>query len=205
MRYAAGVTAPAWFNRALAAFDAIDMGDPKRVKTDRGDEPFAAVYHRTLAAWVERLAVEPGLALRTAARCQHLGRYRLPRERFPEGLAGYKKSRTFAALEQEATATAILTEAGLEEPDVARVGNLLMKRGLNSVTEVALFEAAICLTFLELELDAFAAKHDEPKTVLGPREDLGKDAPAGRDAALTFSERLTPAIRQLVSRAIQTN
>ena len=42
-----------------------------------------------MEAWVARVAAEPTLLLRLAARCQHLERWSVPRASFPEGKPGY--------------------------------------------------------------------------------------------------------------------
>lgn len=203
--YGVGVSDPPPFDRVLEAFSTIDAADPKRIETVEGEAPFEAVYHRTLARWVERLAPDAGPALRIASRCQHLGRHRMPREDFPEGVAGYKRWRTLAALEQESTAKKLLRDAGFEEEVVDRVGDLLMKRGLKRDPEVGLFEDAICLTFLELELPAFAEKHPPEKVISVLQKTWGKMTPVGHAAALALSAQLPEGLRSLVERAVRAD
>lgn len=187
------------FLGAARRFDAIHAEDPRR--TDEG-EPFAVAYHRALARWVDALSPDASGALRLAARCQHLRRGAVPRENFPMDTAGYKRWRSTLALRHASDAGAILAEAGYDEATIERVTDFLLKRGLKKDAEVATFEDAICLTFLEIELASFAAKHPEDKLVDILRKTWAKMTPRGHEEALRLAAALPPALRTVVVRAV---
>jgi hypothetical protein len=159
-------------------------------------------YHQRLAAWVLRLAPDASEALRLAAACQHIGRWELPRAAFPEGLAGYKRWRSELARRHATEAEEILRAVGYDESVVGRVRALLMKKGLKADPEVQLFEDAICLTFLENELEEFAAKHDEPKLASILAKTWAKMSPAGHRLALDLCAGLPEGVRAVVLRAV---
>jgi hypothetical protein len=87
----------------------------------------------------------------------------MPRTDFPEGVLGYKRWRAAAAQRHAAAAEAVLRGVGFEEATVERVRELLTKKGLGRDPEVQVLEDAVCLTFLEVELAGFAAKHPPEK------------------------------------------
>src|SRR5512138_2275034 len=73
----------------IAAFDAQNARDPRRI-SDRGElRPQELVDAERLTAWIARLVPEASVALTLAARCQHLRRWETPRDEYPEGRAGY--------------------------------------------------------------------------------------------------------------------
>lgn len=169
---------------------------------DQDPKGEARRYHEHLSRWVERL--EPGAseALRLAARCQHLGRYKIPRERFPMDVLGYKRWRSELARMHAAEAGAVLREVGYDEATIARVGELLVKKGLKSDPEVQTFEDAICLTFLETEAAAFAEKHDDDKLVGILGKTWAKMSPRGHAAALELAGNLPERLVRLLERAL---
>ena len=178
---------------ALARFRAEHALDPTGAATR---------YHETLAGFVCELAPDASPALRLAAACQHLGRHALPRSAYPEGLAGYKRWRAAAALEHARRARAILDEEGVEAAVGARVSELLIKKGLRSDPEVQTLEDAVCLTFLAVDLAAFAAKHPEDKLVDILRKTWSKMSPRGHARALDLASTLAPDLAAVVTRAV---
>ncbi len=181
------------FERACGAFDAIHAADPAGA---------AARYHATLARWVDTLVPAAPVALRLAARCQHLGRHTIPRSAYPEGLAGYKRWRAAAALEHARRAAEVVRDAGFDVAVAERVGELLIKKGLRSDPEVQAFEDAICLTFLETDFPAFAAKHPDDKVIDILQKTWRKMSPRGHEAALELAKRLEPGLTALLKRAL---
>ena len=110
---------PSRLDAALARFDAVNGEDPRQ----DGGEPAELVYARRMTGWLERLAPEAPEELRLAARAQHIGRWRLPRERFPEGRAGYKRWRSACARMHADIAGAILDELGYDREAIAGLGD----------------------------------------------------------------------------------
>lgn len=164
---------------ALARFDALNAGDPRR----EGEEPYELVYARRMTSRLEQLAPDAPEELRLAARAQHIGRWRLPRERFPEGRAGYKRWRSECARMHADLAAAILSEVGYQAAAVDRVRDLLTKEGLAHDPEVQTLEDVACLVFLEHYLADFARKHERGKVVDIVRKSWAKMSERGRTAA----------------------
>jgi len=181
------------FERALIELERAYEEDPERA---------SASYHHALARWVERLEPTASEALRLAARCQHLHRHRVPRASFPEGASGYKQWRSGLARMHADEASKVAREAGFDEELAARVADLVQKKRLRSDPETQLLEDAVCLTFLELELERFAAKHDDDKLVSILQKTWAKMTPRGHAAALELARSLPPSVQVLLQRAV---
>lgn len=188
------------FARAIAAIDAANADDPHRVLI-RGEERPKELAHAALVTeWVERLEPEAGEALRLAARAHHLRRWTIPRSTYPEGRSGYLRWRK-ALHEQHAREVAeILAEAGYDEVTIARVQDLVRKRGLGRDDEVQVLEDALCLVFAESQLVELAQRVDDAKMVDVIRKTLAKMSPRAIDLALELD--LPAEARELLGRAL---
>lgn len=185
---------------ALARFDRANADDPHRELVDGAEQPRELVYARRMTATLERFAPDAPEAVRLAVRCQHIRRWTVPRDTYPEGRDGYRRWRTDLARFHAETAGTILREVGYGEDTVARVGALLRKERLKADPQVQLLEDVACLVFLQHYLPAFAAQHDDAKVVDILGKTWRKMSARGRAAALALD--LEPRVRALVSRAV---
>jgi hypothetical protein len=186
------------FRAAIAAFDRENARDPNV----EGGRPKELVQAERLDAWVRRLAPDASEALLLAARCQHLRRWEIARSSFEEGRVGYLQWRTELARFHAAESGKILAALGYDPETIERVKKINAKQGLRSDPEVQSMEDALCLSFLEHELEAFAARHADDKIVEILRKTWKKMSPRGREAALELSPGLPERARELVTRAL---
>lgn len=189
-------------SRAIAAFRAENARDPNRVLEGGVERPKELVYAEHLAAWVERLEPSASEALVLASHCQHLCRWELPRGDFPDGRIGYLTWRKALARRHADRAAAILHEVGYEEALIAEVRAINLKQGLHANADTQTMEDALCLSFLEFELEEFAAKHDDDKVVDIIRKTWGKMSERGHAKALELAPALPPKASELVKRAL---
>ncbi|MEE9217526.1 MAG: DUF4202 domain-containing protein [Acidobacteriota bacterium] len=186
--------------RAIERFDAENAADPNRERFEGVEHPKELLYARRMSVWLERLAPEAPEALRLAARCQHIGRWTVPRNRFSPGRAGYLRWRSTLARYHAGRAEAILREVGYDEPTITRVRSLLLKERLRHDPEVQLFEDVICLVFLESYFADFSRKHEESKILDIVRKTWCKMTDRGHEAALALE--LPPPARSLLEKAL---
>lgn len=188
------------FRAAVEAFDRENARDPRQEQSPEGPRPRELLQAERLSAWVERLAPEASEALRLAARCQHLRRFEVPRSAYPEGRTGYLRWRKDLAKFHADRAAEILASVGYDPETIARVQRINLKRNLKLDAETQTMEDALCLSFMEHELEEFARKHPPDKVVAILRKTWQKMSPRGQQEALrlSFSEEL----RSLIHRAL---
>lgn len=190
------------FAHARELIDAAHAADPKRTADGR---PAELVYADRMEAWVARLVPAAEPLLRLAARCQHLERWSVPRDRYPLDKPGYHAWRRALYAQQAARARELLLQAGVAAPAAEEVALWVSKTGLKTNAGTQALEDAACLVFLENEIGAFAAQHaDYPreKFVDILRKTWRKMSPAAQQAALALD--LPPPVAALVRDAVAT-
>ena len=188
------------FAAAIVRFDRANAEDPRGEPVDGEPQPRELVYARRMTAALDRFAPDAPDAVRLAARCQHIRRWTILRDRYPAGRDGYRRWRTDLGRFHAETAGEILREVGYDDATVARVQTLLRKERLKADPDVQLLEDVICLVFLQHYLADFAAQHDEGKLADILRKTWRKMSDRGRAAALQVD--LPPDLRALVTRAV---
>jgi len=181
------------FQAAIAAFDAIHARDPAH--------PRALLEAERLSACVQALDENASLALRLAARCQHLERWAVPRESYEPGRLGYLKWRKDLARFHADRAAEVLRSVGYDEQTIEAVRRINLKQDLKQSHDTQTMEDALCLVFLEHELDAFLDKYpDEAKAVDILQKTWRKMSERGHAAALSLP--LSERAAALVQRAL---
>jgi hypothetical protein len=186
---------------ARQLIDAAHSGDPKGLD----GRPAELVYADRMEAWLVRLAPNAPELLRLAARCQHLERWSVPRNSFPEGRAGYLSWRKDLYGRQAERARELLLQAGAEAREAEDAATWISKTGLKINPNTQLLEDAACLVFLENEIAGFAAQHaDYPraKFLRIIQKTWRKMSPAARGAALGLS--LPSTIAELINEAVSS-
>jgi hypothetical protein len=178
------------FQAAIAKMDAANAADPRGVELP---------YAQRLSAWVERLAPAASEALRLAARAQHIRRWEHPRDSYPPGRIGYLKWREDLKQFHARKAAEILREVGYDAATVARVQHLICKRNFPRDEEGRVLEDALCLTFLETQLQETTAKVGAEKMADILRKTWRKMTPAAQQIARALD--LTPVQRALLEKA----
>jgi hypothetical protein len=186
---------------ALARFDAINAEDPNTVPVAGAARPKELVYAEQMTAWLHRLNPSPSEALQLAARSQHLRRWQIPRDSYPDGRPGYLRWRTALQQFHADEAAKVLREVGYDDATISRVQSLLKKQQLKTDAEMQLLEDVICLVFLENHFADFAREHDDDKVIGIIRKTWTKMSDRGRAAALTL--QLPADARRLVERALE--
>lgn len=187
--------------RAIATFQGENAKDPTLASDGAELRPKELVAAERLARWVERLAPQPSEALVLASHCQHLCRWQIPRSAFPDGRIGYLTWRKALAKYHADRAAEILRGLGYGEDVLSAVRQINMKQGLHLNADVQTMEDALCLSFLEHELEAFARQHPEAKVVDIIAKSWRKMSEQGRQVALTLP--LSEHAGALVEQALQ--
>jgi hypothetical protein len=190
------------FAAAVRRFDLENSADPHKELVDGVEQPRELVYARWLTDWVMRLCPEPSEALRLAARCQHLCRWRVPRDSYPMTRAGYLAWREALKKFHAQRAGEILRKIGYPEEVVIRVQSLNLKKDFPKDPESRVLEDALCLLFLERQFDDLAKKTGEEKMVNALQKAWRKMTPAAHALALNLP--YGPHEKALIEKALNS-
>lgn len=171
---------PKKFEAAIRRFDEENGRDPNQ----ENGQPRELLYAERLTNWVLRLSPNASEALRLAARCQHLCRWRIPRSDYPMTRPGYLKWRTDLKKFHAQHSGEILRKVGYDEDTIRRVQDLNLKKNFPADAECRVLEDALCLVFLEFQLSDLAAKTDDDKMVNALKKSWEKMTEAARAEAL---------------------
>src|SRR5215469_13804160 len=171
---------PQKFEAAIRRFDEENGRDPNQ----ENGQPRELLYSERLTNWVLRLSPNASEALRLAARCQHLCRWKIPRSDYPMTRPGYLKWRTDLKKFHAQHSGEILRETGYDEATIQRVQDLNLKKNFPADTECRVLEDALCLVFLEFQFAPLAAKTDDEKMINALKKSWEKMTEAARAEAL---------------------
>jgi len=151
------------FRSAIASIDARNDADPNQIHVRGRLRPKELAHAELATEWIERLVPTPSEALLLAARAHHLRRWAIPRADYPAGRAGYHRWRRALQQLHADEVGDILDAHGYDPATIARVGDLVRKKGLGRTadSELQALEDALCLVFLETQLASTAAKLDD--------------------------------------------
>ncbi|MGR3761159.1 DUF4202 domain-containing protein [Roseobacteraceae bacterium NS-SX3] len=153
------MTAAEKMTQVLNAIDAANTKDPNL----EDGQPAALLYGQRMSAELERLFPEASEVLQIAARGQHVERWKLAREAFPEGRAGYLAWRKAEAEHHAEVVGTLMREAGYGTGEIEAAVKMLRKEGIKRDPQVQALEDVICFVFLKWYFEPFAAKHPAEK------------------------------------------
>jgi hypothetical protein len=177
--------------RAFQEFDAYNQKDPHIFTWDGVTYPQEYFLALKLHQWVLKLKPGASEELLLASRSQHIGRWEIPRESYPDGRDAYLKWRKDLALFHAEKTSSIMQGAGYDDEQITRVRQIILKQKLKVDADVQTMENALCLVFLEFQYEDFHPKHPPEKVVNILRKSLLKMDSHGHQfaLALNFSEK----------------
>jgi hypothetical protein len=195
------------YRLAIQKFDEANSKDPN-IETVNGKEyPKELLYAERMTEWLDKMDPDASEALRLAARCQHIERWVIPRDKYQMNRPGYIKWRNELKRYHARRAEEILTEVGYDEETIEKVKDLVMKKGLSRRKspdeidpEVQMLEDVICLVFLEYYYADFIEEHDDEKVVDILQKTWQKMSEKGQEIALTLDFTGRPG--KLVEKAL---
>jgi hypothetical protein len=192
---------PERFAAAIRRFDEENSRDPNQLLVEGHPVPREVRYAQWLTDWVLKLRPDASEPLRLAARCQHLCRWMISRDSYPQTRAGYLQWREALKRFHARRAGELLREVGYPEDLIQRVQNLNLKRDFPEDPEARVLEDALCLVFLEHQLTELAGKTSDEKVVNALQKSWKKMTPAGQAEALKLAYGSKE--RNLLKRALE--
>lgn len=176
--------------QTLRLFDQYNGADPNLFTWEGQTCPQELFLAEKLHDWVLKLAPDASEPLLLASKCQHIGRWEIARNSYPEGRIGYLSWRKALMRHHAGIAEDIIKGAGYPDSVADRVTAILMKQGIKQDADVQVMENALCLVFLQYQYEAFHPAHGD-KIVEILRKSLLKMDSAGHERALSLP--YTPA------------
>lgn len=174
------------FSAAIREMDAVNSHDPNRQSWQGESWPLELLHSVRMTHWQFRLQERPSEALLLAGRGQHIGRWEVPRNSYPEGRASYLKWRHDLKQMHARKNSEILERLGYDEPSRVRVRELNLKSDIKNDQEGVVLEDALCLVFLETRFADMSARTDREKMVAVVRKTWAKMSEKGHELALTL-------------------
>lgn len=188
------------FSSAIAAFDAYHERDPNTEPENGEAFPKELLYARRMTERLSQFAPDAEESVKLAARCQHIGRWEIPREKYAMDRKGYLQWRNDEKMHHARIAEKILVDCGYDAATIEAVKRLLLKKELYSNATTQLLEDVACLVFIEYYLEDFAGKHDDAKVIEILRKTLKKMSARGKETVKELS--LSKKIRSLIGQAV---
>jgi hypothetical protein len=183
----------------LAAIDAANAQDPRKID----GRAFESVYAERMSARLAAIYPQASDLLKIAARAQHLRRWDIPRDTYPEGRKGYNEWRRACRAHHATLAGEFMRANGYDDQAIAHVGALIRKEQLKKDPESQALENVAAVVFLEHYFEDFLTKYDgydDDKIVDILGKTLCKMSPRGHAAALALP--LPHRARALVAAAV---
>jgi len=187
---------------AFQLFDAYNKQDPRNFEWDGTTYPQEYFFAIKLYDWVLKLDPAASEELLLASRSQHIGRWEIPRESYPEGREPYLKWRKDLALHHATITSGLMTQAGYDAAEIERVSQIILKKRIKVDADVQTMENALCLVFLQYQYEDFRRKYgNEPDKMINIlRKSLLKMDSHGHGFALGLN--FTPQGLDLIKQAM---
>ncbi|HEY3403170.1 MAG TPA: DUF4202 domain-containing protein [Ohtaekwangia sp.] len=184
--------------KAFTTFDAYNANDPNQENHNGSIIPKELLYAQRMTERLNQFAPGAPEYMQLAARCQHIGRWEIPRSSYPMDKKGYLQWRSAEKIHQAKVAEQILRSCRYDDEIIEKVKFLLLKKELTTNADTKLLEDVVCLVFIEYYLEDFAASHDDEKVIDILRKTMKKMTPKALQEAgtLKFSERITRLIKR---------
>jgi len=189
---------------AFQLFDAYNKQDPRNFEWDGTTYPQEYFFAIKLYDWVLKLDPAASEELLLASRSQHIGRWEIPRESYPEGREPYLKWRKDLALHHATITGNLMKQAGYDAAEIERVSQIILKKRIKVDADVQTMENALCLVFLQYQYEDFRKKYrNEPDKMINIlRKSLLKMDSHGHGFALGLN--FTPQGLDLIKQAMKT-
>ncbi len=152
---------------AFRLFDAYNSQDPRTILWKDQLFPQEYAYALMLYEWVLFLQPVSSEELLLASRSQHIGRWEIPRDTYPEGREPYLKWRKDLAQHHAKVSASLMRQAGYDQEVIERVQTILLKKRIKLDPEVQIMENALCLLFLEFQYEDLRHKYlDDPEKMI---------------------------------------
>ena len=188
---------------AIADIDSANASDPRQDEVAGRRVPRELLYAERMSARLAASYPDASELLSIAARAQHIRRWEIPRDRYPQGPEGYNRWRTACRDHHAALTAAIMSRHGYNADEIAHVAKIIRKQQLKADPDSQALENVVGVVFVEHYLENFIAAHsdyDPAKLSSILAKTLRKMSPDGHAAVLALP--LPVDLRTVLSSAL---
>jgi len=189
------------WDRIIGAIDEYNLADPISEVFEDETLKSEVVYSIRVTRWIQRLVESPSKELLVAARGAHIGRWEVPRKRYPEGLKGYYEWKTFLLKHHAEKVREILVLYKIDPITITTITNIIMRKNLKENSDAQALEDAVCLVFLEMQLLPLMTKTTEDKVINAIQKTWKKMSLRGQEMALSID--LPNEAKQVIKKALK--
>lgn len=188
------------YEKAIQAIDEYNKKDPHTL--EEGGVAYPKEYLNSVrqSKWLEKLVPNASEPLKIAARSQHIGRWEISRDSYPQTRAGYLQWRTELGKYHAEKSAEILQNIGFDNDSIERVKQLNLKKNIKLDPDAQAIEDMLCLVFLEFQIEDFAQQHDKEKMINIIQKTWKKMGEKGRNEALKIN--YSPSVLALLKEAL---
>ncbi len=187
---------------AIRLFDAANALDPN---LDQG-RPKEVLYAERMTAMLARFVPEADEVAQLAVRAQHIRRWVVPRDSYPQTREGYLMWRKGLYKFHADEAARLLRLVEYDETTIDRVTQAIGKKGIKANADTQLLEDVSALVFIEHYLAVFVATkpdYDDTKWLDIIRKTWKKMSLAAHEFALSGKLILPSALVHLIVKAVE--
>ena len=168
----------------FALIDKANSEDPVVEQDSSSEQPRALLYGLRMSTCQKSIAPEAGLELRIAARAQHICRWQIARDRYPQGRVGYLKWRRDLGGHHARLTAELMQSLNFDSAIIERVKHLLQKKNRTHDADTQSLEDIACLVFLKHYYEGLCSKHDAHKIISILAKTWRKMSPKAQEFAL---------------------
>lgn len=173
------------------AIDTANNKDPNKEIIDQKEVPKELIYGKRMSEMLDAFQPNANIALKIAARAQHICRWESPRSNYEMNRKGYLLWRSELKEFHAQKASKIMMTLGYTNEIIEQVRFLLQKKQLKRNEDTQCLEDVICLVFLRYYYEAFHQKHTDKKVIDIVQKTWKKMSKKGHNIALQlqYSEK----------------
>lgn len=183
------------------AIDVANSQDPNKETIDQKEVPKELIYGQRMSEMLDAFKPDANVALKIAARAQHICRWESPRSNYEMNRKGYLLWRSELKKFHAKKTSEIMMTLGYTNEIIEQVSFLLQKKQLKRNEDTQCLEDVICLVFLRYYYETFHQKHTDEKVIDIVQKTWKKMSSKGHDAALQlhYSEKGLTLIQQALA------
>jgi len=185
---------------ATKALKAVHLQDPNIIECDSESIPAEWIYTQRLVDRLTHIYPDASEALSIATFCQHLYRWKIKRNQYPQGRAGYHQWRNYLSEYQAEKAAVILEKSGYSSDFISKVVDIQKKFNIHELEDAQKLEDVVCLVFLEYYLNDFIKGKTETQLIQIVQKTWNKMSNHGHQIALKLN--LSEPSRKIIEQAL---